>query len=158
MDIILFVSKGKVLFTRDFKVLNFYIEIYDENRLESQNAFTYNINFNKVNKPVAVEDVVDYINGKTLIDSESVIEVSFNNGNGTLNFYDYSGLIATFTFDYAYNSKSKQIVFSNSTSSNETYTLIDNKCEFDPYNQELVFRINNNQYDFYDNYKVSIHA
>jgi len=151
-------SKGKVLFTRDFKVLNFYIEIYDENRLESQSAFTYNINFNKVNKPVAVEDVVDYINGKTLIDSESVIEVSFNNGKGTLNFYDYSGLIATFTFDYAYNSKSKQIVFSNSTSSNETYTLIDKKCEFDTYNQELVFRINNNQYDFYDNYKVSIHA
>lgn len=151
-------SEGNVLFTKDFKTMNFYIEIYSSNQLEGTNFFTYNITFNKVYDPISVDNLENHLNGKTLIDDNGLISVSFNNGKGTLYFYNTNEeLIATFTFNYAYNSSSKALVISNSTSTNSKYSLIDNKCEFDSYNQALIFRINNNEYNFYDNYKVSIH-
>ena len=101
---------------------------------------------------------MSHLNNKTLRSDDSVIEVTFKDGKGTLNFYSYDGsLNATFTFDYSYNGNTKQLVFSNGTSTSATYSLVTSKCEFDSYNQELVFRINNNTYGYYDNYKLSIH-
>lgn len=152
-------SSGKVLFTRNFKTLNFLIEIYDENRLENQSAFTYQIDFTRTNKPVSVENIMNHLNNKTLYNADNTIQVYFKDGKGVLNFYNFEGeLNATFEFDYSYNTNTKQLIFKNATSSNKSYSLVTDKCEFDAYNQELVFRINNNQYGYYDNYKVSIHA
>lgn len=153
------ISEGSVLFSKDFKMMKFYVEIYDENKAADKNVFTYNLTFNKVNKPISIENLEEHLNGKTLANEDNTISVTFNNGKGTLNFYSYSGnLNATFTFDYAYDSESNTLIFSNSTSSNSLYSLIESSCSFDSYNQLLEFRIQtNSQYGAYsDTYKVAI--
>lgn len=155
------ISEGKVLFNNDFTILNFYIEIYySSNYVDGkivQDYFTYNIDFKKVNKPIDVKDIADYINGKTFKNNTGEIIVSFNDGKGELIYYATNGtLLAKITFDYAYSSSLKNLKISNSNSSNPIYILEDSYCEFDSYNQNLVFRITEVKNESYVNYKISI--
>ena len=50
----------------------------------------------------------------------------------------------------------KNLKISNSNSSNPIYILEDSYCEFDSYNQNLVFRITEVKNESYVNYKISI--
>lgn len=150
------INKGKILFSKDFKNLSIHLEIYDENKLEGKNFFQFYTYTLKV-EPIEANEIYDYINEKTFKDNDNQIEVSFNNGKGTLKYYDYGGnLLATFEFDYTYNGMLKNIVISNATSNNPEYSLIESDYVFDYYNQCLEFKINNNNYDSYYKYQANL--
>ena len=144
-------NQGKILFSNDFKSLKFHLEIYDENKLEGTNFFQY-YDYEFVVEPISEDDIYDYINNKTFINDENTIKVTFINGKGTLELYNYGGeLIATFTFDYEYNSILKNIVITNTTSSSENYSLVESDYVFNFYNQVLEFKIHvNNDWGGYD--------
>ena len=149
------INKGDIYFTKDFKTLRFNLEIYDADRLAGVSAFSYH-EFKYTPEKVTIDNLINYINGKTLNDSEGIISVTFDNGKGTFYFYNYSKeLLAIFEFDYKYDNNA--FVVYNSTSNTNNYSLIDNKCEFDEYNQRLVFRINNNIYGVDDRYYVNLY-
>ena len=149
------INKGDIYFAKDFKTLNINLEIYDADRLAGVSAFSYH-EFKYTPEKVTIDNLIDYINGKTLNDSEGIISVSFDNGKGTFYFYNYSKeVLAIFEFDYKYDNNA--FVVYNSTSNTNDYNLIDNKCEFDEYNQRFVFRINNNIYGGDDRYYVNLY-
>lgn len=146
------INSGFITFSSDFKTLNFHLEIYDENKLEEMNFFQY-YSYTYVVEPIKENEINDFINGKTFYDSENIIKVSFDNGKGTLELYNYGGTkIATFTFDYEYDSLLNNIVISNTTSDNSTLSLVESDYVFNYYSQVLEFKIHvDNEWGGYDN-------
>ena len=144
-------NQGKIIFSNDFKTLKFHLEIYSDNQLEGTNFFQY-YDYEFVVEPIKDTEIYDYINNKTFINDDNTIKVTFNNGKGTLELYDYGGtLIASFTFDYKYNSTLKNIVISNTTSTLEGYSLVESDYVFNYYNQVLEFKIHiDNAWGGYD--------
>lgn len=151
-------SEGLVYFSRDFSNLQFYIETYSDNQLANTNFFNL-MTFTLIKEPIDVENIMNYINGKTFISTDKCAEISFNNGNGSVNFYNYGGtLLATFTFTYSYDSSNKALIISNTTSSSTEYELKENSSAFDSTNQVIEIKIAKiTQYgDIVDTYKFEI--
>lgn len=150
------INKGVIEFSDDFKSISVHLEIYSENQLEGTSFFQY-YTYEEYIEPISENAIYDYINNKTFFDDSNLIEVSFSNGKGTLKYYDYEGnLVAIFEFDYTYNPTLKNIVISNTTSTNPNYSLLESDYVFDYYNQCLEFKINNNTYDYYDKYFINL--
>ena len=132
-------NKGSIIFSEDFKSIKFHLEIYSENQLEGTSFFQY-YEYEFVVIPIEAEEIYDFINNKTFI--LNTTKVSFKDGKGTLEYYQFDGtFIASFTFDYEYNSTLKNIVISNANSSSNEYTLVESDYVFNYYIQVLEFKI-----------------
>lgn len=135
------ISEGLVYFNRDFTKLMIYIEIYSENQLANTNFFNLT-EFTKIIPPVDIENIMEHINGKTYFSIDKCVEVTFNNGNGNVKYYDYEGnLLSTFTFTYSYNSNTKSLIISNTSSSSSNYVLKTSSSAFDEIDQVIELRI-----------------
>ena len=145
------INNGEILFSEDYKKLEFHLEIYDADQLEDTSFFQY-YTYEEYVEPIKASEIAEYIENRTFMDSNNTISVTFSNGKGTLVLCDYEGNeIATFTFDYEYNAVLQNIVISNTTSTNADYELVASDYVFNYYSQVLEFKIHyNNEWGGFD--------
>ena len=145
------INNGEILFSDDYKKLEFHLEIYDADQLEDTSFFQY-YTYEEYVEPIKASEIAEYIENRTFMDSNNTISVTFSNGKGTLVLCDYEGNeISTFTFDYEYSEVLQNIVISNTTSSNADYELVASDYVFNYYSQVLEFKIHfNNEWGGFD--------
>ncbi len=141
------ISEGKILFSKDFSTLNFYLETYDENRNEGVDSFIY-FAFNKMIPPIEIADLIEHINNKTFTTDGTVsskygiISVFFKDGVATMTLVTNSKEdVAVITFSYSYDENSKEFIVSNSASNSEKHSLKENECYFDEETQKIIIKV-----------------
>lgn len=142
------IKGGDLKFAKDFSSITFYLEAYYENDNEelANLRHYYAVSFTKV---VDKSDFASYINNKTFVKEDFIyggvgmahLEVSFNDGVGTLTIIPNESSPVTITFDYSYNSSTYELSVSNIKSSNSSYTL-GTSAEFNQYNDTLKINVN----------------
>ena len=155
-DVTMYFSKiaaGAIIFEEDFSSMQFKLHEASSTIENSYQLYT----FTKVKEKVEVENLYDYVNGKTFeigapvdyrIDggtmqqSFGTVTLSFNNGTGSITLVNQDGLeVVKITFNYTYDSTTKDLVYSNITISNSIYFFITSSSYFDVYNQQIVIKI-----------------